>query len=67
MSCVAEEFVFGLDLGHHSLAHAHAVVGRWRARHVRVQHVLGVHRRLLGLVLEEQRVSGRRAIPVHKV
>ena len=58
-SCVEEDFIFGLDLGHHSLTHAHAIVGRGRGRHVRVQHVLCVHSRLLGLVLKEERVIGR--------
>ena len=66
-SCVEEDFIFGLDLGHHSLTHAHAIVGRGRGRHVRVQHVLCVHRRLLGLVLKEERVIGRRAVPVYEV
>ena len=66
-SCVEEDFIFGLDLGHHSLTHAHAIVGRGHGRHVRVQHVFCVHRRLLGLVLKEERVIGRRAVPVYEV
>ena len=62
-----------LDGGAHSLAHAHAVVAvalhnHMRCgRHVRMQHVLGVHRRHVLLVVEEQRVVGRRPVVVVNV